>query len=397
MEVRISKDTNLLFIFFNHLLSTRKKPSRKRASFIFVGGFFNIREYWWQINASFVIFKKKKNTYSFKKSSIRSKDMIKFDNVSKAYTGDDYVVSQVNLEIKEGEFFVIIGPSGSGKTTLLKMINRLIPLTKGYIYVKDEPIDHYNIQELRWNMGYVLQQIALFPNMTVEENIRTVPEMKKWSEEKMHERVSSLLESVGLDPESYRHRKTSELSGGEQQRIGVLRAFAADPDMILMDEPFSALDPISRKSLQNDLIEMHKEYNKTIVFVTHDMQEATMLASRMALMEKGEIVQVGTPEEIIEAPKNDFVRKFLASGHIESDKDEKIEAVIEANYLLALDSKEEFARALYKEDKIDDLILELSKEEAVLIKDADENKLGKVDKNGLLSYLATEIKNKEAE
>ena len=323
--------------------------------------------------------------------------MIKFDNVSKAYTGDDYVVSQVNLEIKEGEFFVIIGPSGSGKTTLLKMINRLIPLTKGYIYVKDEPIDHYNIQELRWNMGYVLQQIALFPNMTVEENIRTVPEMKKWSEEKMHERVSSLLESVGLDPESYRHRKTSELSGGEQQRIGVLRAFAADPDMILMDEPFSALDPISRKSLQNDLIEMHKEYNKTIVFVTHDMQEATMLASRMALMEKGEIVQVGTPEEIIEAPKNDFVRKFLASGHIESDKDEKIEVVIEENHLLAVDSKEEFARALYKDDKIDDLILELSREEAVLIKDADENKLGKVDKNGLLSYLATEIKNKEAE
>lgn len=323
--------------------------------------------------------------------------MIKFDNVSKAYTENDYVVSKVNLEIKEGEFFVIIGPSGSGKTTMLKMINRLIPLTKGYIYVKDEPIDHYNIQELRWNMGYVLQQIALFPNMTVEENIRTVPEMKKWSEEKMHERVSSLLKSVGLDPESYRHRKTSELSGGEQQRIGVLRAFAADPDMILMDEPFSALDPISRKSLQNDLIEMHKEYNKTIVFVTHDMQEATLLASRMALMEKGEIVQVGTPEEIIESPKNDFVREFLASGHIESDQDKKIERLIDKNYLLEIDSKEELSTSLYKEDKIDELILELSKEEAVLIKDANENKLGKVDKNSLLSYLATEIKDKEAE
>src|SRR5699024_9681807 len=164
------------------------------------------------------------------------------------------------------------------------------------------------IQELRWNMGYVLQQIALFPNMTVEENISTVPEMKKWSKDKMKNLVIELLEGVGLDAEDYRHRKIYELSGGEQQRVGVIRAFAEDPDIILMDEPFRALDHISRQNLQEDVAEMHKKWNKTIVFVTHDMQEAMSLGTRIALMEKGKIVQVGTPHEIISHPKNDFVR-----------------------------------------------------------------------------------------
>lgn len=324
--------------------------------------------------------------------------MIKFKNVSKAYSGDDYVVSDVNLEIEEGEFFVIIGPSGSGKTTMLKMINRLIPLTLGYIYVKDQPISDYNIQELRWNMGYVLQQIALFPNMTVEENIQTVPEMKKWSKDKMYDRVSHLLESVGLDAESYRHRKTSELSGGEQQRVGVLRAFAADPDIILMDEPFSALDPVSRESLQNDVIEMHKEYNKTIVFVTHDMQEAILLASRIALMEKGKVVQLGTPEEIVRSPENDFVRKFLKSGHIESEEVEKVRELVRWGYLLKLGDREELDASVYVDDPLDDLILALSDQEAVSIKDEDEKRIGKIDRNELLSYLAGRIEKRgEAE
>lgn len=320
--------------------------------------------------------------------------MIKFKNVSKAYSNDNYVVSDVDLEVKEGEFFVIIGPSGSGKTTMLKMINRLIPLTKGHIYVKDKPISEYNIQELRWNMGYVLQQIALFPNMTVEENIRTVPEMKKWSKEEMNNRVTYLLDSVGLEPEKYRHRKTSELSGGEQQRIGVLRAFAAEPDIILMDEPFSALDPVSRKSLQNDLVDMHKKYNKTIVFVTHDMQEAMMLGSRIALMEKGKVVQIGTPEEIVHSPKNDFVRDFLKSGHIESDEVEKVDALIRENYLLALDSAEELKVSIRNDDNLNELILALSENEAVIVRDKENKILGKLDKRALLSYLAEGIENR---
>lgn len=188
--------------------------------------------------------------------------MIKFENVTKEYQADTPVVSSLNLEIKAGEFFVLIGPSGSGKTTTLKMINRLIPLTTGTIRIQGKPISEYNLNELRWNIGYVLQQIALFPNMTIEENITIVPEMKKWPKNQLANRVTDLLNSVGLDAESYRHRKPAELSGGEQQRVGVLRALAADPDIILMDEPFSALDPISRKKLQEDVAKLQKKFRR---------------------------------------------------------------------------------------------------------------------------------------
>lgn len=316
--------------------------------------------------------------------------MIKFDNVAKAYEDDKYVVSDVNLEIKEGDFFVIIGPSGSGKTTLLKMINRLIPLTKGRIYVKDRLISEYNIQELRWNMGYVLQQIALFPNMTVEENIRTVPEMKKWSAAEMHDRVTYLLNSVGLDAETYRKRKTSELSGGEQQRIGVLRAFAADPDIILMDEPFSALDPVSRQSLQNDLVELHQKYNKTIVFVTHDMQEAILLGTRIALMEKGKIVQIGTPEEIVHSPKNEFVRNFLKSGHIETEG-QLIEELVEENFIEPVVKEQQNIQHLSMKDSIDDLILALAKKDVVYIQKNTGEVVGQMNQEILLAYLASQI------
>lgn len=324
--------------------------------------------------------------------------MIKFENVSKAYQADNYVVSDVNLEIKEGEFFVLIGPSGSGKTTLLKMINRLNTLTTGYIYVKDQPISEYNIQELRWNMGYVLQQIALFPNMTVEENITTVPEMMKWSKEEMHDRVTELLESVGLDAASYRNRKTSELSGGEQQRIGVLRAFAARPDIILMDEPFSALDPVSRKSLQNDVMKMHEQLGKTIVFVTHDMREAMLLGTRIGLMEKGKIVQVGTPEEIIRAPKNDFVRNFIKSGNVDTETSQLIQELVGTNYLLPVNPNEEIKTSLQVTETLDQLILTLSEEEVVMIKDEENQVLGKISNKELIAYLAADIKNRgEAE
>lgn len=324
--------------------------------------------------------------------------MIKFENVSKAYQADNYVVSDVNLEIKEGEFFVLIGPSGSGKTTLLKMINRLNTLTTGYIYVKGQPISEYNIQELRWNMGYVLQQIALFPNMTVEENITTVPEMMKWSKEEMHDRVTELLESVGLDAASYRNRKTSELSGGEQQRIGVLRAFAARPDIILMDEPFSALDPVSRKSLQNDLMKMHEQLGKTIVFVTHDMREAMLLGTRIGLMEKGKIVQVGTPEEIIRAPKNDFVRNFLKSGNVDTETSQLIQELVGTNYLLPVNPNEKIKTSLEVTETLDQLILTLSEEEVAMIKDEENQVLGKISSKELIAYLAADIKNRgEAE
>ena len=237
--------------------------------------------------------------------------MIQFDNVSKRYDNGQFAVKSMNLEIGKGEFFVIIGPSGCGKTTLLKMINRLIHLTDGTIKIEGKRISDYNLHELRWNIGYVLQQIALFPHMTIEENIAIVPELKKWKPEQVQHRVRELLDMVGLDADKYRQRKPKELSGGEQQRVGVIRALAADPEVILMDEPFSALDPISRTKLQDDLLKLQKTIRKTIVFVSHDMQEALKLGDRICVMKDGEIVQLGTPQEIIEHPANDFVREFM--------------------------------------------------------------------------------------
>ncbi|WP_404331901.1 ABC transporter ATP-binding protein [Mesobacillus maritimus] len=237
--------------------------------------------------------------------------MIEFEQVSKQFPDGTAAVKSFDLTINQGEFFVLIGPSGSGKTTTLKMINRLIDLSDGTIFINGKKISDYDLHELRWNIGYVLQQIALFPHMTIEENIAVVPEMKKWKKEKIARRVDELLEMVGLDPKTYKHRKPSELSGGQQQRIGVVRALAADPEIILMDEPFSALDPISREKLQDDMVNLQKAIKKTVVFVTHDMQEALKVGDRICIMKDGEIVQVGTPNELIYHPINDFVKEFI--------------------------------------------------------------------------------------
>lgn len=239
--------------------------------------------------------------------------MIKFEEVSKVY-GDKHAVDHISMEIKEGEFFVLIGPSGCGKTTTLKMINRLIPLSTGYIYFKDQPISSYKLDEMRWDIGYVLQQIALFPHMTIRDNIAQVPLMKKWSADKIDAQVDRLLNMVGLPAEQYRDRFPSELSGGQQQRVGVVRALAADPPVILMDEPFSALDPISREKLQDDLINLQREIKKTIIFVTHDINEAFKLGDRICLMNKGRIEQIGIPEDFIHHPKNEFVQSFIGDA-----------------------------------------------------------------------------------
>ncbi|WP_085993239.1 ABC transporter ATP-binding protein [Oceanobacillus senegalensis] len=254
--------------------------------------------------------------------------MIKFENVTKRYDDGTIAVHSLNIEIKEGEFFVLIGPSGCGKTTTLKMMNQLISLSDGKITINGKRINEYNTEELRWNIGYVLQQIALFPHMTIEENIAIVPELKKWSQKKIKNRVTELLNMVGLDPDIYRKRKPNELSGGEQQRIGVIRALAADPDIILMDEPFSALDPISREKLQDDMIKLQKNIQKTIVFVTHDMQEAIKLADRICLMKDGEKVQSGTSTEILHQPANEFVQDFIGVSRKDGNTDLVLEEII---------------------------------------------------------------------
>ncbi|KGX87546.1 ABC transporter ATP-binding protein [Pontibacillus litoralis] len=237
--------------------------------------------------------------------------MIEFKNVSKSYKDGAKAVKHISFTVEEGELLTLIGPSGCGKTTTLKMINRLIEPTEGHIYIRNRDISKYKMNELRWNIGYVLQQIALFPHMTIEENIAIVPEMKSWSKSKIRARIDELMNMVGLDPVTYRKRKPSELSGGQQQRVGVIRALAADPDIILMDEPFSALDPISREQLQIDIQHLQKEIKKTIVFVTHDIEEALALGDRVCLMNEGEIVQISTPQEIILQPENAFVKNFV--------------------------------------------------------------------------------------
>ncbi|PAV29587.1 choline ABC transporter ATP-binding protein [Virgibacillus profundi] len=237
--------------------------------------------------------------------------MIDFKNVKKVYSDGTEAIKDFSLTVNEGEIVTLIGPSGCGKTTSMKMVNRLIEPTSGAIYINNKDINDYNIHELRWNIGYVLQEIALFPHMTIEENISVVPEMKKWKRQEIQKRTKELMEMVGLDPSTYQRKMPRELSGGQQQRIGVIRALAADPDIILMDEPFSALDPITREQLQLDIRNLQKEIKKTILFVTHDIDEAMALGDKVCLMNEGEIVQFDTPQQLILHPKTQFVKDFI--------------------------------------------------------------------------------------
>lgn len=242
--------------------------------------------------------------------------MIKYDNVSLTCPVNGKILDGLNFEIDEGEFFVLIGPSGSGKTTTLKLINRLIEQTDGDIFFQNEKLKSFDIRELRLETGYVLQQIALFPNLTVEENIALIPEMKKMDKTFIEQKTRALLEKVGLEPEQYLKRLPKDLSGGEKQRIGILRAIISNPKVLLMDEPFSALDPISRTQLQDLIKQLHKEYNMTTVFVTHDMNEALKLADRICIMKNGKIVQLDTPQEIKNNPANDFVKEFFSMKEV---------------------------------------------------------------------------------
>lgn len=241
--------------------------------------------------------------------------LLKLEHVSKLYTGGKAAVRDFSLDIDQGEFICIIGPSGCGKTTTLKMINRLIEPTKGTVYLNGEDILKKNPIQLRRQIGYVIQQIGLFPHMTIGENIALVPKLLKWPSAKRRKRAEELIDMAHLGTD-YLDRYPSELSGGQQQRIGVLRALAADPPLILMDEPFGALDPITRDDLQDEFKKLQQKMGKTIVFVTHDMDEAIKLADRIVIMREGEIVQTGTPDDILRNPENDFVKKFIGEDRM---------------------------------------------------------------------------------
>ncbi|HEM3532847.1 ATP-binding cassette domain-containing protein [Streptococcus suis] len=237
--------------------------------------------------------------------------MIDYQNVSLTCKVSGPILKNLTFDIQEGEFFVLIGPSGSGKTTTLKLINRLIEQTEGEVFFQGKRLKDFDLRELRLETGYVLQQIALFPNMTVAENIALIPEMKGLGKEETLMRTRELLTKVGLEPDSYLDRLPKDLSGGEKQRIGILRAIIANPKVLLMDEPFSALDPISKAQLQDLIKELHEEFKMTTVFVTHDMDEAVKLADRICLMQDGQVVQLGSPDELRNHPANDFVKEFI--------------------------------------------------------------------------------------
>lgn len=241
--------------------------------------------------------------------------MIRFERISKRYKTKK-VLNEITFTIKSGNLVAIIGESGCGKTTLLKMINRLIKPTSGAIYIDDKSISSIDEVVLRRKIGYVIQQTGLFPHMTVKENIELIPKLEKMPVQDIVENTKKLMQMVGLDCEEFLNRYPTELSGGQQQRVGVARAFATDPDIILMDEPFSALDPITRSDLQDELVQLQAKLKKTIVFVTHDMDEAIKIADMICIMKDGSILQYDTPEYILNNPIDDFVSSFVGKNRI---------------------------------------------------------------------------------
>ena len=238
--------------------------------------------------------------------------MISLDHVTKEYPGKT-AVDELTFNIEDGEFCVLIGPSGCGKSTTLRMINRLIPVSGGVITIDGEDINAYRPEELRRRIGYAIQSVGLFPHMTVAQNIGVVPRLMGWEAQRTMRRTDQLLDLLNLDPGAYRDKYPRQLSGGEAQRVGVARALAADPAILLMDEPFGAIDPITRESLQTEFARIQNELKKTIVFVTHDIDEAIRLATRIVVLKDGKLVQHDTPENIMTNPAGRFVTEFIGT------------------------------------------------------------------------------------
>ncbi|MBL3530474.1 ABC transporter ATP-binding protein [Companilactobacillus zhachilii] len=307
--------------------------------------------------------------------------MIEFEHVYKEY-GDNSAIKDLNLKIQDGDFFVMVGTSGSGKTTTLKMINRLIKPTSGKILIDGKNIETYDLQKMRLNMGYVLQNIALFPNLTIEENITIQPDSLHWSKEKRKNVAWDLLEKVGLDPKQYAKRMPNELSGGEQQRVGIIRALATSPQMVLMDEPFSALDPISRTQLQDLVLKLHRELQTTFIFVTHDMHEAIRLGNTIAVLSNGNLEQIGNRDDILNHPKNEFVKGFFKQ---EKGGQSTVGEIIDAGF--GQNTTVELNSSLLKGDSVNRLATELKDNAGVVIFNND-NENYQLTTADLLDFLA---------
>ncbi|WP_294756044.1 ABC transporter ATP-binding protein [uncultured Lactobacillus sp.] len=311
---------------------------------------------------------------------------IKFEHVNKTFV-NKVVVNDLNLDIQQGELFVLVGNSGSGKTTSIKMINRLEDPSTGQIFVNERPTTDYNVQKLRWKIGYVLQQIALFPNMTVAKNITLIPEIQD-AKADLTEMAANLLEKVGLNPQEYAHRYPHELSGGEQQRIGILRAIASKPPIVLMDEPFSALDPLSRANLQELVINLHKQLHNTILFVTHDMNEALHLADRIGVMKDGKLLQVDQPQEILRHPANNFVRDFFKGSLGNNLYETPLKQAALFNEFKQTSSNSLAAMPVINiNEKIAVLLELLNHQNEVAVQNNNGEYLGFIDRQWLIKYL----------
>ena len=285
--------------------------------------------------------------------------MIEFDHVSKIYNGNKVAVEDVNLSFDKGEFICLIGTSGSGKTTTMRMINRMIDPTKGTITINGEDIQKKNPVELRRQIGYVIQNIGLMPHMTIRENITLVQRLLKVDKEEQNKTAEKMIDLVEL-PRDMLDRYPHELSGGQQQRIGVVRALAADQDVILMDEPFGALDPITRDSLQDLVKDLQERLGKTIVFVTHDMDEALKLANRIAIMDNGKVIQFDTPENILQKPANEFVEELLGEDRLlQAKPDTTTVGEIMMNTAISITPEKSLQNAirLMREKRVDTLLI----------------------------------------
>ena len=318
--------------------------------------------------------------------------MIEMKNISKK-VGNKVILDDISLKIDEGSFVVFIGPSGCGKTTTLKLMNKLISPTSGEIYIDDKPISKEDPIKLRRNIGYVIQSIGLFPHLTIRENIELIPKLKKEkSYEEIEKSTIELMNMVGLNPNEFLDKYPSELSGGQQQRIGLVRAIATDAEIILMDEPFSALDPITRTQLQEWLYSLQEELKKTIVFVTHDMDEALKLADKICIMKDGKIQQYDTVENLLRNPANEFVKNFIGSDRLWNAPEYiKAKDIMIQNPVCVQGSRTVIqGMEIMRTNKVDSL----------LVKDKEDNFLGIVTvkelrRNGIQNHYLSEIMDKE--
>lgn len=306
---------------------------------------------------------------------------IRYENVVMYYKNSKKpAIDNVTIDLDKGKVIVFVGPSGCGKTTLLKMLNRLFEASSGSIYLDGENVREKDVVKLRRSIGYSVQQTGLFPHMSVKENISVVPKLLKWDEEKINNRVEELLKLVDLEPSTYKNRYPNQMSGGQQQRVGIARSLAANPEIIIMDEPFSAIDPVTRLKLQDELLKMQKKESKTILFVTHDIEEALKLSDTIVILKDGKLVQYGSPFEIVFKPENDFVEKFIGSNDIVKKLD-----VIKAKELMEdLGDEKIFQEISINENenlkKAFSVLLEKGVE-FVAVTDNNNNKIGKISIN----------------